>query len=129
VKTHELGRALRILSDALLAGPDIALREVRIATASKPDPYSTASLAVNLSTLASLSRVDKTQLWSLIREYNLPIEVRPRDASRDILGKLLSYLEADPNARERLQHRATGSARATSPELIRALQSLLRDDK
>lgn len=127
MKTHELGRALRVLADVLLAGPDLTLKEVRVESSSLPSSHTSASIAVNLSTLASLSRVDKRQLTALIREYNLPIEVRPREASRDILGKLLNYLEESPAARDRLRYRAEDSARTSSPELARALQTLLKD--
>src|SRR5712691_7134220 len=57
-------------------------------------PVSTSQIAVNLSTLAELARIDKRQWLNFAREYHLPIETRPRDAARDILGKVLVYLES-----------------------------------
>lgn len=125
MKTHDLARALRLAADLLKAGPNVPLEEVRIV--SSDDHGSTGEIAVNLSTLASLSRIDRKQWLAFILEYNLPIEVRPRDASRDILGKLLRYLEEDAAARERLKQKASSTIRQGSPELLKALQSLLKE--
>lgn len=57
--------------------------------------------------------------------HGFPIDVRPRDASRDIIGKLLKFLEENPDARNRLNHAAQKGRSETSPELARALQLLL----
>jgi len=126
VKTHELARALEVLASVLRTGPDVGLSEI-FAIGSGPLPQSTDQIAVNLSTLSALSRVDRQQWLALIREYQFPIEFRPRDASRDILGKLLRFLERSPDARERLRKRTASSSQSGSPELLKALQTLLRD--
>jgi hypothetical protein len=79
-----------------------------------------------LSTLVALSRFDKAQWLDIIQQYNFPIEVRPRDASRDILGKLLNHLEQDSESRQRLSVDAQKGRSDTSPELMKALQLLLK---
>jgi hypothetical protein len=88
---------------------------------------STSQIAVNLSTLAELARIDKSQWLSFVKDYSIPVEARPRDAARDILGKVLNYLESNPEARKQLKERATKRAAETSPELMRAFAFLLKD--
>jgi hypothetical protein len=83
-------------------------------------------MALSLSTLVELSRVDKRQWLALIDELGFPIEIRPRDASRDIIGKLLTYLESNESARERLKTKAASKGAQASPELMKALNSLLK---
>jgi hypothetical protein len=73
-------------------------------------------------------RLDKQQWLNFAREYHLPIETRPRDAARDILGKVLAYLESNPEARKELKEKATKRVSETSPELMRAFAFLLKDD-
>lgn len=125
MKTHELAKALRELSQLLRRSPNADLADLQItprhASGAKPE-----GAELGLSALVSLSMIDKRQWLGLIQEYGFPIEVRPRDASRDILGKLLRYLERNSLARERLRRGAQRKASQASPELMRALDFLLR---
>jgi hypothetical protein len=123
MKTHELAKALSSLARLLLAVPNQPLEEfVSGRSQSKVD---SASIPVALSTLVALSEIDKGQWLGFIREHNFPIDVRPRDASRDIMGKLLRYLEQNREARERLTKAVQTSRSETSPELMRAFKVLL----
>lgn len=129
MNTRQLARALRQLAEMLDSAPSVDLKSLpalRLTSGVKPEVTS-RGIAVNLATLAALSRVDRKQWASFVREFQLPIEIRARDASRDILGKLLKYLERDPSARERLRRQAPPSEQQGSPELLRALQSLLAE--
>jgi hypothetical protein len=128
MKTHELARALRVLADLLEAEPAFPIEQLTFARKGGK-ALNTGEMAVSLSTLVELSRVDKQQWISFIHELGFPLEIRPRDASRDILGKLLSYLEVDASARERLKSRASAKGSVASPELMKALSSLLRETK
>jgi hypothetical protein len=122
--THDLAVALTILAKALKAAPNVEVSQLDLSK--RAERITTKEgLAVNLSTLAELSRIGRPQWLELITENHFPIDVRPRDASRDILGKLLKYLEATPEARERLKKSATRTTAQASPELMRALASLL----
>jgi len=122
MKTHELAKALRALAFVLEKGPNTQVENARIA----PEGISGAQLAISLSTLTELSRVDKQQWIAFIKDLAFPIDVRPRDASRDILGKLLAYLESNTTAREQLKKASFKESQA-SPELMRAFSSLLKD--
>lgn len=124
MKTHELAKALNLLATILRNGPDQNLDDFRLdQRRSKPDP---SSIPMALSTLVALSQFDKSQWLNIIRQYGFPIEVRPRDASRDILGKILTHLEQDAEARRRLSSDAQKGRSDSSPELMRALQLLLQ---
>jgi hypothetical protein len=102
LKTHELARALNQLAQALQAGPNIVLGEIKVVPSDSLDD-SQEEVAIGLHTLVKLSRIDKQQWLALIEENDFPINVRQRDASRDILGKLLRYLEKNAAAREKLK--------------------------
>ncbi len=128
MKSHELANALSTLARLLKAGPDVELSHLNIRDAFG-GPHSSQNLAVNLSTLVSLSNVDKSKWMELIREYNFPLDVRPRDGSRDVIGKLFAYLEQNPVAQEKLKSSATRSTSKSSPELMKALSTLLRDTR
>lgn len=126
MKTHDLAEALEHLARMLRAGPNTLLSKIRFDGGR--DAPSEHQIAVNLTTLAELSKVDKAQWIQLIRHYSLPIEVRPRDASRDILGKLLRFLEDHPDARRSLRNRVVHEqSTGASPELLRALSVLMRE--
>lgn len=125
--THQFAGALAQLARALKSAPDMELSGL-LAMLHPPISVAATSpdeVALSLSTLAALSKIDKAQWTELIREYGLPIDLRARDASRDILGKLLRYLEANPEALAKLRVRARRSSKA-SPELMRTLELLMR---
>ena len=127
MKTHELARALTLLSRILKSGPNVDLKELDLSSHESIKKSGNADIELGLSTLVSLSRVDKQQWLSIIDDYGFPIEVRKRDASRDILGKLLRYLEKTPEARKRLADGAKEKSTQASPELLRALEVLIKD--
>jgi hypothetical protein len=127
MKSHDAAKHLEEIARLLRSLPNIPLGALGAekpvsALASSPE-----ALAVNLGTLASLSRVERAQWISLIEEHGFPIELRPRDASRDVLGKLLRFLEQNPRAIRQLQQRGRDTGAAASPELLRALDTLLKD--
>jgi hypothetical protein len=126
MKSHDFARLLRDFADLLERGPDVEIRRIKL-SADSPQ-VSTERIAVSLSTLVELSRIDKNQWIALIREHGFPIVVRPRDASRDILGKLLAYLEQNEEARLRLRKTVQRRGEQVSSSLTRALASLLGDD-
>src|SRR5260370_21081294 len=125
MKTHELAKSLRVLESLLEKSSDMPIEEATVKAISSN--LNSSQMAVSLTTLVELSRVDKRQWVEFIDDLGFPIEVRPRDASRDILGKLLNYLETNQTAREKLKTKAASKGVAASPELMKALSSLLKD--
>ena len=72
-----------------------------------------------------LARIDKKQWIQMIRDFGFDIPIRPADASRDVLGKLLRFLDQNPQALQKLRD---GAKRSTSsPQLLRALDALLKE--
>lgn len=126
MKTHELAKLLQQLSTLLLAAQNIDLRDAKVVQTSEEEAKD--KLAVSLSTLVELSRIDRSQWIALIEDNGFPIQIRPRDASRDILGKLLSYLEQNEEARKKLRNRVVRKSNDASPDLMRALASLLGEE-
>lgn len=126
MKTHDLARHLRHLAKILDALPNEELDFFDPRKVQRPPPDN-ADIPVALSTLVSLAEFDKRQWEDLIKEFGFPIDLRPRDASRDVLGKLLNYLATNRDARERVVIRAREGRTKTSPELMRALNLLLKN--
>lgn len=125
MKNHDLAKALRAIANLLDSSPDMSIEHMRIVSKDAPN-MSNTQVAVSLNTLAELARVDKQQWQELISEFGFPIQVRSRDASRDILGKLLSYLELHDEAREQLKMKVASKVSQASPELMKALSTLMR---
>lgn len=98
-----------------------------IDSAKAPRHVSTANMAVNLDTLIDLAKIDKSQWLTFIQENGFPISTRSRDASRDLLGKVLRYLEENTEARAKLKENVMRRTGQASPELMKALSVLLRD--
>jgi|ERR1035437_175790 hypothetical protein len=126
MRCHELAQALTTLARVLKSGPDVELSDLKVRE-TLGGIHSSQDLAVNLSTLVSLSSVDKSKWVDLIREHGFPIDVRPRDAARDVLGKLFTYLETNVEAQEKLKASARRPSGKASPELMKALETLLKD--
>lgn len=125
MKTHDIAKMLTALAQVLRSGPNQTLDELASTGLKRPEP-NPESIPMALSTLVALSDFDKSQWLKLIQEYNFPIEVRPRDASRDILGKILKHLEQNPESRSKISNAAQKKRDDTSPELVKALQFLLK---
>jgi hypothetical protein len=124
LKTHDLAAAMQQLARMLKAGPNLELSELVLTAPT--DKVTQGDIVVGLTTLVQLAKIDKQQWLSMIRQHGFPIEVRAADASRDVLGKLLKYLDKNPDALKKLKENARSSS--SSPQLMRALDALLRDD-
>jgi hypothetical protein len=126
MKAHQLGRALIELGEMLLNAPNVETSALRLSTRDGSAHSDSDELAVGLTALVALSRVDKQKWIELIRQFGFPLEVRRTESTRDVVGRLLRYLEQNPDARARLQKQGMASGRA-SPELMRALTVLLNE--
>jgi hypothetical protein len=119
MKTHDAAQILKRLARMLQAAPNMDLGAAKVIGADVSD----GEIAVGLTTLVELARIDKQQWLSFIRQHEFPIKTRPADASRDVLGKLLKYLDQNPDEMKRLKD--TANRTSSSPELLRALDALL----
>lgn len=128
MKAHQVAKALRMIAKSLELAPNEELTEDFLTRQSQVR-VDNSTLAVSLSTLANLARIDKKQWLTFATENSIPLELRNRDASRDILGKVLKYLEEHPEAQERLKQSVRRRSAETSPELMKAFSVLLGETK
>ena len=127
MKTHELANALYQFAKLLKSGPNVQIESLEGIFSNSPLKKSSTNIAVNLATLAALSRITKEEWVKFVDEYGISITYRPRDSSRDILGKLLGYFEKNPDAIESLRIKTITKPSDASPELMKAFSILLRE--
>ena len=133
MNTHDFARQLREMASILERAPSLEIgEEARLPDVPANSPQealkakSKKADASPLKLLIALSNYSKQEWMDLTRSLGLTIDVRPRDASRDIMGKVLSALEDHPDAIERLQKSVRNRESHGSPELANALSFLLK---
>ena len=129
MKTHDIAKHLNNLARTQRKGPNVELSDLDRLLSSTGLMKPSGDIALGLSTLVELSRIDKSQWLSLIEELGFDIVLRPRDASRDVLDKLLRYLVENDVARERLKATVKKRSKEGAPHLMKALSTLLQNDK
>ncbi|MEI8657065.1 hypothetical protein [Vibrio sp. Hal054] len=129
MKSHDFAKQLTLMAKVLKNGPNVELDQLDInnfGSVSHIEPkVEQNDIPRALSMLVGLNNVQKSQWLALIEEYNIPLEIRPRDATRDIIGKLLNYLSKNKEAREQLSGKKTKKVSNSSSELADALSILL----
>lgn len=125
ITTHEAARVLTALSHALRKGPNMPLSNLPHIAAFRSGSKS-SDLPVALSALVAVSGIKKPEWEAVIKEYRLPIQVKPAESTRDVLGKIVQHLAQDPESRRRVKQAAQRSRSDISPELMNALDFLLK---
>mgnify|MGYP001084517655 CR=1 FL=1 len=123
MKTHDLAKALTHLSKVLRSLPNQELTELGSTLANSAERPSD-DIGVSLSVLAALSKFSKSDWEKTARDFDIPVDIRPRDAARDIMGKILNYLADNDAERERIAMKNSSSDDEPS-ELSNALRFLL----
>lgn len=127
--THELADGLTYLAKALKRQTDLPLGAVDFLPRQERNDFfhggqfRPEQAGAALSLLSALADISKKDWHSLISYYSWPIAFNQRDSSRNVLGKVLTYLQENPNARKRLKQ--TTAPSSTSPALMNALKALL----
>lgn len=127
MKTHELAKALKVLAKMLENSPNVNFTENTDLLGIQSKKLSSDVLAVNLHTLTALSKIDKQQWISFINEFGFPINYNERDSTRNILGKIMNYLEENPNAVNMIKNKTKKSMSTNQSALTEALNILLKD--
>lgn len=123
MKTHDLAKALAQLSKLLRALPNQSLEEF----GSMKSDFSTSpasDVGISLSALASLSKFSKSDWEKIAHDFDLPVDLRPRDAARDVMGKVLTYLAENDAELKRVAMKSRVDSDEPS-ELSNALRFLL----
>jgi hypothetical protein len=124
MKTHTLARGLEQLATLLKQRPDTDVREALLG--GDQGISRQQDVPLGLSVLVRMSKIGKPEWISFIKSHGFPIDVGPRDSSRNILGRVLNYLERNPNAQMQLQMRSEAKG-SSSPALAKALRALMDD--
>lgn len=74
-------------------------------------------VASNLKSLISLSNYSKQEWLSIIDEFQLKIELNSRASTRDIVGKVLSYIEKNPESLKRAK-KSTQNKKTENTEIL-----------
>lgn len=125
MKTHDLSKALQQLSKILRAMPNQDMSDLGSSLSSEKQPQ---NVGISLSALAALSKYNKLDWERVVRDFELPIDIRPRDASRDVMGKIITYLAENDAERERVARKSNGPHSEAPSELSNALKFLLSND-
>ncbi len=130
MKSHDFAKQLTLMAKILRSGKNVEMDDLEISqfslSKSSSAEVNSEEIPHALNILVGLNQVGKSQWLTLIDEFGFDIDIRPRDANRDIVGKLLKYLTNNPLERERLiGKRGKGPIKA-SEELSDALKMLLR---
>lgn len=121
--SHNIAKILRELADMLESGPNVELSDLAFAK-NEQNFQDINVVAVNLRTLAALSKIGKKEWIELIDSYGFNINITKRDSARNILGKLLNHLDSHPHAIEVLKKRSKQNINEPSA-LSKALDVLL----
>lgn len=91
----------------------------------KQKTMSDEEIKVNIGTLIKLGSLDKNEWINFAKINSIKIDTRTKDSSRDILNKILRYLDNNPSVKEKIEKDAEASTTVHSPELTKALKILL----
>lgn len=129
MKSYDFAKQLTVMAKILKQGPNVELEDLDYSSftniASPSLKIEQNDVPKALSMLVGLNNVSKAQWINLIEDYEFPIELRARDANRDIIGKLLKYLSQNEEARNRLTGKKIKKNSNSSSELADALSILL----
>ncbi|KQN46870.1 hypothetical protein ASE93_12215 [Serratia sp. Leaf50] len=134
MKTHDLAKNLQMLSRILKSAPNMDLDDLNFNYLLKTNFMKKKELnnidendmPSALYNLVALNGINKSQWLKFIADYNLNIQVRDRDANRDIVGKVLNYYANNPSERDRLVSKNIKRSSTGSDELANALNLLLK---
>jgi hypothetical protein len=128
--THELADILVMLARLLRSMPEGPLdeefkraryRDHELKSSAHSDPSA-------LVALVGFSKFTKSDWVNFIHELELPIVIEARHASRDLMGKIVSYFADHPEGRARLRSISKRGTRGDSSQaLLDAFSVLMRN--
>jgi hypothetical protein len=123
MKTHSAAKTLRMLANVLESLPNMELSKLANSLQNK-DVDEAKQFTPSIMTLYALSKTSKQEWRKRIIEYGFPINISPRDSSRDIIGKLFKYLDNNPEAQNIMKTKVKDTKKEQSA-LDKALDILL----
>jgi hypothetical protein len=129
MKAHDVAKALTTLARVLKSGPNVELENWSMLQPPDAEKIDESAFAVSVSSLAAISRVSKPHWRKFIQQWKLPVQVKASDSSRDLVGRLFSYLAANPEALRKVHREAAKKNRKASAEMMEALSVLLGSEE
>ena len=126
MRTYDLATALNILAKILRKGPNVELSKLNLGNVENASTPERPDIPTALSVLAALSGFSKNEWVAIINEYNLSVEVKTTDSTRDLLGRILNHLRKNPREVQKLRALSHKKSENISPQLQEALSILLR---
>lgn len=124
MKTHSLAKELIALGETLLEGPNIETKNLLVGDL-RASRESEAEMAFGITTLAQLSKHTRSEWVQFASEHSLPIRFNERDSSRNIMGKIMTYLADNEHEIKRIRETVRASS-TPSNRLNQALNTLLK---
>ena len=92
MKSHDFAKQLTLMSKILKSGPNVELEDINFSGLINVDniEINQNDIPKALNMLVGLNQIKKSEWLDLIENYDFNIDIRPRDATRDIIGKLLN---------------------------------------
>lgn len=133
MKTHDFAEALKLFANILKKSPNMDLSELGIfdtsfTKISNKNSTQKNDLPIALNALISIKDFSKQDWINFIEEFQMEIEISARDSSRNILGKVLHYLENNPELRQKIKKKSENKDVIASESLLKAFSSLLKTD-
>ncbi len=129
MKTHDIAKALNQLAKILKKSPNVEMQDFTYYPKTANKELNREEIALNITTLLALSKIKKHTWADFIEENRWPVIIQNRDSSRNLIGKILKYLDGHPNALKKLKNGVASHRGQGSMELLNALSSLLDDSK
>lgn len=129
VSTHELADLLVMLARMLRSMPDGPMEEEfrRKRFRDKEQKSFAFNEPSALIALVGFSKFTKNDWVSFIHELDIPIQIDSKNASRDLMGKIINYFADHPEGRAKLRSISRrGSRGETSQALLEAFNVLMR---
>lgn len=126
MKSHTFAKELIALGEVLLSGPNIEMKKLPLSFGSETGEETVRSeMAFGITTLVELSKFSRTEWVSFVSEHNLPVEFNQRDSSRNIIGKIMSYLASHETELQRVKETIVKSSNSSN-RLNKAFDALLK---
>jgi hypothetical protein len=125
MKSHDIAKAMTELAGTLKSAPNTDISKLTLSKAASVERLGSNQIAISLDILVSLASIDKSEWLNFANEMNLPLKFRPRDGSRDILGKIFKYLEENKEAREKIKAKVRQKSLEGSASVMKALSLLI----
>lgn len=131
MKLHKLAREMQVVAQKLMKLPNVEVKSLLDENSEEHIFAHYSGLPTGgkgfIRSIVELSKIGKKEWKHLIEEFSLPIEIRARDATRDLQDKVVRYLAENPSALDNLQ-RERSSTQMGAP-LQSALNRLLGRDQ